>query len=71
MSASDELRAHLLVIADHIREAIVLLDNGATPAASLHLPTGSQACTHKDSKALMGGYRVCLNQECGYRWRDS
>ena len=69
MSASDELRAHLLVIADHTREALQLLDGGAEVTPTLSLPEGSRACTHRRRQEGMGGWETCL--DCGARWRKA
>jgi hypothetical protein len=66
MSASDDqLRAHLLVIAEHARDALALLEE-STPG--LTLPKGSTACTHRRNSLGMGGYRTCL--DCGFVWHE-
>jgi hypothetical protein len=69
MTASDdELRAHLLVIADHAREALELLGMTATPG-SLIVPPGTP-CTHPIAQRTyaMGGYWIC---SCGANGKDA
>lgn len=67
-SKSDQLRAHLAVIAEHTRDALALLDEGEL-APGLSLPKGSDACRHPRKQPGMGGYVTCL--ECGARWKDA
>lgn len=70
MSAS-ELRAHLLVIAEHARDALALLDDEPAP---ITLPAGSTACTHPERLRIrtMGGYWTCDETRggCGFQGRD-
>lgn len=66
MSASDELRAHLIVIYEHSRDALKLLD--ADAPADLTLPKGSSACRHTHKTPSMGGYWTC--HDCGAKGRD-
>jgi hypothetical protein len=68
MSANDELRAHLLVIYEHARDALKLIDGGASVTDELIVPKGT--CSHPESKRTrnMGGYWSC---ECGAKGRDT
>ena len=69
-SRGDQLRAHLAVIAEHARDALVLIGEGAELPSALSLPKGSDACTHPEDKRdrAMGGHWTC--QVCGYEGRD-
>ncbi len=73
MSANDELRAHLAVIAEHARDALKLIDGGASVPSSLIAPSGT--CTHPEDKRIrrMGGYWTCdpLKGGCGQEGRDA
>ena len=66
MSASDELKAHLLVIAEHARDALALIEAGAMQ--SISLPKGSTACLHPHRQEGMGGWWTCL--DCGAKWHE-
>jgi len=72
MSANDELKAHLIVIYEHARDALRLMDDGASLTADLIAPSGT--CTHPESKRIrtMGGYWTCdpLKGGCGAKGRD-
>jgi hypothetical protein len=70
MSANDELRAHLIVLYEHARDALKLLDDGAGLTAELTLPSGSAACAHpeKDRVRMMGGHWSC---KCGAKGQDT
>jgi len=62
-----------VVIAEHVQDALALLDVTAGTGAlgdSIALPTGSNACTHPQGKRdhAMGGNWTC--QVCGYAGRD-
>ncbi|MCK9358202.1 MAG: hypothetical protein M0R22_13835 [Dehalococcoidia bacterium] len=68
MSASDELRAHLLVIYEHARDALTALDAGASLTDELIVPGGQ--CSHPESTRMhmLGGYWEC---PCGVKGRDT
>ena len=68
MPANDELKAHLLVIFEHARDALKLLDDSASLTDELVVPRG--ACSHPESKKTrtMGGNWVC---QCGVKGRDT
>jgi hypothetical protein len=68
MSANDELRAHLIVLYEHARDALKLIDAGAVLAGDLVASDGS--CLHPENKRTryMGGYWQC---ECGEKGRDA
>lgn len=60
----DALKAHLIVIYEHARDALKLMD---TPQVEgLSLPSG--VCRHTNRAASMGGYWTCL--DCGAKGRD-
>lgn len=73
MSANDELRAHLLVIYEHARDALGLIDDGASVPSSLIAPSGT--CTHPEDKRtrMMGGHWMCdpLKGGCGVKGQDT
>lgn len=66
---NEQLRAHLLTIADHVRDALALMDAGAAAPVSLDLPKGSRACQHLKRTKAMGGYWSC--PDCGATGRES
>lgn len=68
MSANDELRAHLIVLYEHARDALKLADAGAIVDSPLVSSNGS--CLHPERKRTrsMGGYWTC---ECGEKGRDT
>jgi len=68
MSVNDELQAHLIAILEHARDALKLLDEGATLTPSITLPAGSTACTHPNKQRSMGGYWFC--PDCNTEGRD-
>jgi len=68
VSNVDDLKLHLLAIAEHTRDALALLDDGVSITPPIQLPTGSTACTHANKRPGMGGYWTCL--ECGAKGRD-
>jgi hypothetical protein len=70
VASDDQLRAHLLVIAEHARDALALLGEAGTLGGSLTLPVGSNACTHPAGKRdyTLGGNWTC--QVCDYGGRD-